>query len=222
MAIDLLTLDELKDRLGVDPTDSRNDALYSAAITEASQAILSFTERDFGSPTVTEQRTFEYDGSGYLDIDDCTAISAVSVAVPGYTDYVVDPLTWTAMPFIRADAPVHYYILMPEIFPYGVNVALGFERNLDTFVLDHGVPRLPQTAKVTATWGWPEVPPDVKRAAVWTVADWTANPKQDSNLVSEGIAGYTRSWANVLSMMQALAIPNRARDLLVAYQRERV
>lgn len=218
----LLQLGEFKTMLGVDPTDDRKDSLYSAAIAAASAAIINFTERDFGSPLVTETRQFEYDGSGFLDIDDCVAVTDVTLRVPHADNLALDADSWQAMPVRRGDAPVHYYIILPEIAHYGVSPQIGFTYNLDTWAAEHGFPRIPQLVNVTATWGWTEVPADVKQAAFWTIRNWTANPKGDTNLQSESIAGYARSWANAFSAMSALAIPNQARDILVNYQRQRV
>lgn len=218
----LLQLGEYKTMLGIDVTDTRKDGLFTAAIAAASRAIINFTERDFGSPLLTSTRDFEYDGSGFLDIDDCVDVTSVSLTVPHADDFILDADAWSAMPFRRGDAPVHYYIILPELAHYGVNPAMGFTRNLDIYVAEHGVVRTPQLVNVAATWGWEEVPEDVKQATFWTIRNWTSNPKGDTNLQSESIAGYSRSWINALSAMSALAIPNQARDILVSYQRQRV
>lgn len=215
---DLITLDELKTALDVDFTDTRKDDLYSGAITDASQAVLNFTERDFGSGDVTETREFPYDGSGFLDIDDSSEITAVALVVPNAPDVVLDPEVWSAQPAHRDDSPVFTYLLLPEGYNTYPSVAMGFTRNYDSYVADHGYAQIPQTVKVTGTWGWPEVPADVKRAVIWTVRDWAADPKGASALQSESIAGFSRSWAQ-LGGLGMLAIPNAARDLLVQYQR---
>lgn len=214
----LVQLSEVKTALYVDPTDTRKDDLYTSAISAASRAILNYTERDFASPLVTETREFTYDGSGFLDIDDANNITAVAMKVPNSSDVVLDEEVWTAMPAKRDDSPVFTYLLIPNGYPSYPSVAMGFERNLDTFVADHGYSTKPQTVAVTAEWGWPEVPADVKRAAIWTIRDWTSDPKGDSRLQSESIAGYSRSWAQ-LGGLGMLAIPNAARDLLASYQR---
>lgn len=220
-SIDLVTLDDLKIALGVDPTNTRKDAQYSAAITAASQAILTYTERDFGSPVVTETREFEYDGSGYLDIDDATDVTAVAFKVPNADDLVVDPTTWRAMPSHRSDAPVYYYLLLPMAGNLYPSVAMGFERNVDRYVEDYGYAQLPQIVKVTATFGWPDVPADVQLATAWTVRDWTSNPKASEGLTSEAIAGFARSWSR-LAGGGVMAIPNAAKDLLADYQKIKV
>lgn len=216
----LVTLDEIKVALDIDPTDTRQDDLLTGAIDAASTAIINYTERDFGSIQVDEERLFEYDGSGYLDIDDATAVSAVALVVPHSDDVVLSADEWTAMPIRRADSPVFYYIIVPTVYPSAASPEIGFVRNLDNYVREHGRPVLPQIAKVTGTWGWPDVPSDVKLATIWTIKDWTSSPDEEENLQAESIAGFSRSWATAIGG-GVLAIPNRSRDILAAYQRVR-
>lgn len=214
---DLITLAELKTALGVDPTDSRKDALYTQRIPWASDAIRNFTGRDFGTALVTEDRTFAYDGSGFLDIDDATTITQVRFTVPNSTDLILDDSMWYAAPPRRDDSPVFYYIVMTA--PYGYSPAMGFERNMDALALDGRLPQYTRTAVVSGTWGWPDVPGEVKLALVWTIQDWTSNPSGSENLSSEAIEGYSRSWGGKGSGGADLAIPNRARDLLANYSK---
>lgn len=219
--IDLLTLDELKVALNIDPTDNRLDTLQAQAITDASRAIMNFTERDFGSPAVTETRDFEYDGSGYLEIDDADSVTDIAMKVVGSDPLPVDATTWAAMPTRSAHSPVYFYVILPEVVNRGVSPAMGFTRNLDQWAAEHGMPQLPTLMSVTGTWGWPIVPEDVKRAAIWTVREWTTSPDADEDLSSEAIAGFARSWGGQGGSAK-LAIPNAARDLLAAYQRQRI
>src|SRR4051794_16344305 len=107
---DLITLESLRNLLGYDVTDTRDDLRYTALIPLASQAVRSYTERDFGAPLVTEERTFEYDGSGYLDVDDADAITAVKIVVPHSTDFEVSEDAWVPLPRRRDDSPVYQYI----------------------------------------------------------------------------------------------------------------
>lgn len=216
----LVQLAEVKTALDIDPTDNRRDELLTAAITDASQAIINYTDRDFGSGNVTEERSFAYDGSGYLDIDDASALTAVKFAVPNATDITLTPDEWTPQPQRSSRLPVYYYLILPLSYPNLPSAELGFTYNYDRYVLEHGRPIMPQIVKVTGTWGWPNVPDDVKRATIWTISAWTENPGGSDNLQSESIEGFSRSWANALQAMGALAIPNRARDILSAYQRE--
>jgi hypothetical protein len=217
---DLVTLDEVKSALGVDPTDTRKDDQYTLSIAWASDAIRGYTERDLGRAVVTEQREFEYDGSGYLDIDDAQTITAVSLATYGFADYNFALDQWVAMPSKRDDAPVYHYLILPGGY-YPGSPEMGFERNLDRIAAEGRLPQRPQTVKVTGTWGWPNVPGDVKLAAIWTIQDWVSRPGGDQ-LTAEAIEGYSRSWGGRSGETIPLAIPNRARDLLVRYVKPQV
>lgn len=215
---DLVTLEDTRVALGItNPSDTRKDSQIITAIAAASVAIRNFTERQFGTALVTETREFEYDNTGYLDIDDADAVTAVQVVVPHGDNLVVDSDLWRAMPHRREDAPVYTYIKLPTTVSQ-FSPAMGFTKNLDTYVSDHGLSDLPDLVQVTGTWGWPEVPADVQRAAFWTVRDWLANPKTDEQLQAQSIAGFSQSWARI-GGSGLLAIPNGARDLLSAYQR---
>lgn len=216
---DLISLAELRTALGIDPTDTRRDEQYTQAITFATRAIRNYTDRDFATAQVTEERTFEYDGSGYLDIDDAQTITAVSLTTYGFPDTSLTGDQWVAMPQKRDDSPVFYYLIMPGGVRAG-SPEMGFTRNLDIAYMEGRLPTMPRLVKVTGTWGWPEVPEDVKQAAIWTVQDWTskATPAGGEALTAEAIEGFSRSWGNRAgSATQSLAIPNRARDLLIQY-----
>lgn len=217
---DLITLEELRTALGIDPTDTRRDDQYGQAITFASLAIRNYTGRDFGTGAVDEERTFEYDNSGYLDIDDAQTITTVKMTTYGFPDSLLDASQWVAMPQKRDDSPVYWYMILPGGYAYG-SPEMGFTRNLDVVYAEGRFPTLPRLVKVTGTWGWPDVPDDVKQAAIWTVQEWTskATPNGGEQLTAEAIEGFSRSWGgrSGAAAQQALAIPNRARDLLIQY-----
>jgi hypothetical protein len=98
---------------------------------------------------------------------------------------------------------------------------MGFLYNIDVMAAEGRYPSASTVARVTGTFGWPEVPGDVKLAAVWTIQDWISKPKGD-NQTSEAISGYSRSWGRSGELPTALAIPNRARDILAQYQKQHV
>lgn len=218
---DLITLAELKAALNIDPTDDRKDVMLGAMLPAASQAIRAYAERDFGASLVTETRNFEYDGSGFLDIDDAVAITSVEFVVPHSANVVLTEDSWYAAPQRRDDAPVYYYIVLTT--PGGINPYMGFERNLDVMYEEGRLPSVSRTAAVTGTWGWIDVPADVKMAAIWTVQDWQSKPQAGEGLTSEAIEGYARSWGRGGGQsLPALAIPSRARDLLANYMKQQV
>lgn len=218
---DLLTLNEYRTATGVDLTDTRNDARITQWIPWASQAIRSFTERDFGAPTVTEERTFEYDGSGYLDIDDAAGITQVSFVFSNTPDLALTSDEWAAKPERRDDAPVYQYILLPGHTgtAWGASPEMGFTRNLDVYYRERSASGLTSKVKVLGTWGWPDVPGDIKMAMVWTLQEWIARPSGEA-VTSEAIEGWSRSWGGRGGVAAAsFAIPQRARDLLVNYSK---
>jgi hypothetical protein len=216
---DLITLSEFRTAQGVDPTDTRNDDRWEQMITYASDAVLSYTERDFGSVNINETRTFAYDGSGYLDIDDAATITSVVFTYPyGGQTITLDTNDWQARPQRRDDAPVYYYLVLPGYIGGFGSPEMGFTYNLDVYAAEHGNWALPQTVSVTGNWGWPIVPPAVKQAVIWTVQEWFDRPSGES-LTSESIEGWSRAWGSRSTGTTAagLGIPDRARDLLAAY-----
>ncbi len=111
----------------------------------------------------------------------------------------------------ESDDPSYYVVLHSRQGSYSPE--MGFARNLDTLPYE----QRPVLLTINATWGWPEVPADVKLATAWTVQDSVSKPSS-ADLRSESIAGYSRSWTAAAAGMM-LAVPNRARDLLSNYER---
>jgi hypothetical protein len=215
---DLITLEFLRNLLGYDVTNHRDDLRFTTLIPLASLAVRNYTERDFGAPQVTEERTFEYDGSGYLDVDDADAITSVKIVVPHSTDFELSEDAWVPLPRRRDDSPVYQYLWIAT--GQGYSPEMGFLYNLDRWAAEHG-PGVTGLAKVTGTWGWPSVPGDVQLATVWTVQSWKDKPTQ--NLTAEAIEGYSRAWGSRSGgAATTLAIPNESRDLLENYRKQRV
>ena len=212
---DLISLADLKTALNIDPTDDRKDAMYTAVIPAVSSMIRTYTGRDFGAAAATEARNFEYDGSGFLDIDDAATITQVEFVVPNAANIVLTSDQWYAAPPRRDDSPVFSYIVLTSLL--GINPYMGFERNMDVLYEEGRLPLVTRTATVTGTWGWATVPQDVKWAAVWTIQEWTSKPSGGENLTSEAIEGYSRSWGRNGAVAASPAIPGRALDILAAY-----
>lgn len=212
MLADLITLAEYRVAAGYDPTNTYDDAKISQWIPFASESIRSFTERDFGAPVVTEQRTFEYDGSGFLDIDDAAEITDVTV-----DDVSLSSDEWSAEPGRRDDAPVFTYIRLPCYIGWtSGSPEMGFERNLDVYYRERNLYQLPSLIKVTGTWGWSFIPGDIKMSAIWTLQEWLSRPSGEG-LSSEAIEGWSRAWGGTANA--AMAIPARARDILATYSK---
>lgn len=216
---DLMTLNELKDALGVDRTDTTDDVTLQSALTKASAAIVRYTERDFASPQVTETRKYQYDQCGFLDIDDATDITQVSITYPNTPDLVLTTDQWLAQPPLSANNPVYDRLMVAFASP-GVSPEMGFTYNLDVLYRERRWPGLqPTTVNVTATFGWPEVPEDVKQAVVWTASAFKDNPSPWIT-TSQSIEGFTQSFSRANTVEEA--IPERAKDLLAPYLREGV
>ena len=209
---DLLTLAEYKALVGVDPTNNKNDAQITALLGPVSRAVRSYADRTFEiSQSPATARTFLYDGSGMLEVDDFTVVTSITTdtGVAGVT-YTLTDDQYTLMPQDAAD-PVFYWIIFHG-GPRSPSGEMGFERNLDT--LDFSPKNA--TVTVTATWGWPSVPTDVKLAAAWAIQDAIKTPQGPT---AEAIEGYSRSWGQAGQGFPVLALPNRSRDLLSSYQR---
>jgi hypothetical protein len=203
--VNLVSLQALKDALGIPPSDTAKDIRLEQAITNASAAIRTYTDRDFGSLPVTETRNFLYDGSGVLEIDDCAVGSITAVTVAGVP---VSTTEYLAQPDRRS--VVHYWLMLGRT--NGVNRAMGFERGLDTF---YGFSdQSPAVVAVTANWGWPSIPADVQQAAIYTAAAVAESPKP---YVSQNFESYSVQLPQLFD-----AIPERAKSLLNPYQRLRL
>lgn len=212
----LITMAEYKSLLGVQSTDTRDDPQITALLPAASRAIRTFTGRQFEvNAGVATTRTFQHDGSEMLDIDDCTAVTSISTdgGTPGQS-YDLASTQWTAMP--QDDSDVFYYLLLHGGPYLGMSPEMGFTYNLDRYELSMRNPMI----SVTATWGWPAIPDDVRLAAALTISEMMASSSgQSDGLSAEAIEGWSRSWGGRAAGVTALVVPNRARDLLVSYQR---
>ena len=205
---EIITLNQLKDSLSIPYSDTTKDLKLEQAITSASSAIRTYVDRDFGTDIVTEQRSYSYDGSGILEIDDCAANSITAVTV---ADRALSTREYLAHPQRRS--PVNYWIVLAPA--YGISPAMGFTWNLDTYYLYANPITYQLTVKVTADWGWPQIPADIQQAAIYTAAAMAETPKP---YVSQNFESYSVQMANPM----VDAIPERACALLNPYQRLRL
>jgi hypothetical protein len=213
---EILTLEQYKLLAGI--TNTRNDPKIEASLPALTTAIQAFTSRDFGRPVVTEAREFQYDNSGYLDIDDATAVSSVTAIIPWGTNYLFPSEEWYAQPPRRDDALVYTYLVLPG-FPGGASPAMGFKNNADVAWAEGRWHSKPVMVSVAATWGWASIPPDVQMAAKWTLDDWLAR-RPETAAPAEAIESYSRNFGSALSgEAVSWALPIRARDLLSPYTR---
>ena len=213
MAADLITLQRLLDaenkiQADLEAQEVRN---YQNAIKAASSAVRAYTDRDFtlNESGVATARTFEYDDSGYIDIDDAQSVNSVSILLPYSAPTMsLSSSQWAAYPYegpIKDTITIYY----PD-FTYGMSREMGFTWNLDTYEGPFGGP--PPIVEVTAVWGWAAIPEDVQQATVWIASAFS---EDDRSVTSESIDSYSRSMAS----MPLSALPLRARDLLDQYKR---
>lgn len=214
MLPDLITLEDLKISMRIPDTDTDRDAQLSKAITLASASIRSFTDRSFGAPIKKGVKIYEYDSSGFLDIDDAMAIENVEFVFGGLKTPITN-FYWRAEP---QAGPPYSYIVIP-VWAGIYSPQMGFKYNLDVISRDRGWPGLIPVVEVTAKFGWPEVPDDVEQAAIWTAARFSEKPDA---LISESIANY--SYTTQLRGGGGFggplgAIPSEAQDILASYIR---
>lgn len=157
-AQDLCTLADVKTALEI--TDTSRDSLISALITQASDAILSDTDREFAPVTASATRRFRID-SFTVNLSPYDLRTAATVTLhPESTA----PQTLTA----ASD-----YQLLPIGSPSGTFTSLVLANTLaqigssDT-AFKYGYALL----DVNGAWGFSAVPTDVIRAAVITVGAW--------------------------------------------------
>lgn len=212
MPDDLITLQRLLDSENKIEADLEDQEVrkYEAAIRSASAAVRSYTDRDFSlnASGIASLRTFEYDDSGYIDIDDAMSVTDVKITFPyGGLPQTLTTNQWSAYPY---GGPVYDNILIYSPLAYGMSREMGFTWNLDTYDGPMGGP--PPMVEVIAVWGWPAIPEDVQQATVWIASAFS---EDDRSITSENIEGYGRSLATI----PMSSLPLRARELLDQYRR---
>lgn len=213
-AVSIISLAEYKTRAGI--TSSTNDAKIQAALDGAAAAIRAYTGRDFASSNSSETRAYQYDGRGFLSIDDVSVVTAVTLDGQALVDgqsYYLGPDRGETTP----DGGLIYQWIELRQFR-DISPAMGFAYNLDKLwprVLNRRA-----TVAVTGTFGWPSPPADVKQAAFWTVGSFLS--EREDGFESEAIDSYSYSLGS--GGQDGLnagdeAIPPRAKDLLWPYRR---
>lgn len=209
----LISLARLKRAAGgyADPeADHPDDDRLMDAIMGASAMIRAYTGLRFEVAeelAEADDRQFEYDGTGYLNIDECQEIDGITT-VGGYTGLLPQTLTvdeWAAYPL---NLPVKLWLRLPEgIYGRSLSPEMGFTFNLDRY--EYRQLTRPNIVTVTALWGWPSIPYDVQQAVAWTALSLAETPKP---YTQESIEGYSRTRGP-----EEDAIPQRAQVALLPY-----
>jgi hypothetical protein len=148
------TLNQLKGALRIPTADATDDALLNMAIESASRLIDAYCGRNF-ILAGTATRYFNTTDPYVVQIDDARAITQVQTS--SSEDGIYD-ITWDLTPHtgdIQAE-PINDYI-GGIVWPYTRLRAIGDY----VFPVDRE-----NTVKVTASWGWPNVPITVAQATV--------------------------------------------------------
>lgn len=216
----LVTLASYK--LAIGETDASKDSYHQLALDAASDAVLHYSDRDFGAAAVTENRTYSYNGSGVLNIDEFSVVHTVTFA----TGSPLLTSAWRA----KTDGPagVPYSWLELPVIAWGDSLgslgAMGFEQNLDRFISTGAFPEIQVT--VNADWGWATVPADVQRAVIWTAKSYEDSEPSSgaagglaSKSVAEVAESYFQEQMQQIGSQNPPALPDRARAIIDAYRR---
>lgn len=217
---DLLTVTDYLTATGQNPSDVQavDQAQIEMAITDASDAIRSFCDRDFTLQTdaVQAPKQYRWRGGDSLEIDDATVVNSVSLVANQFNSgRMLSNTEWWASSVENPDGILDY-IEFYTILPFGLSdPQMGFTWNADNYPGFFG----PVILSVDANWGWVRIPHRVRRAAVITTTAFV--DEGDEEYTAESIAGYSRSTIGSRSgtPRPINALPNKAIALLDAYSR---
>lgn len=152
-APDYCTSDELKDYVTIPGADTLDDAAIVVAITAASRAIDRMTRRQFGVVDEAEARYFtakydHLDGLWFLDVDDFMSVEGLAVDFD-----TADDETYSTS------------VALADIRKRPLNAAAK-SRPWRAITLRDTPPTGEGAVRVTALWGWVEVPATVKQACL--------------------------------------------------------
>ena len=141
------TLEELKE--GLDIEISKQDSILSRAINAASRQIDNYCQRVFYQ-TEEQVRYFSTEYYDLLTIDDLTSITELATDVNGLRTY---DTIW-----LPTDYELGPRNAGATGFPYTIltRTPLGLQ----------SFPRIADSIRITGTWGWPEVPDDIRQVCL--------------------------------------------------------
>lgn len=173
------TLTELKNRVQITSTDVTRDAVLTALLSAAENAINGWCNRPDGFVAAAADADRIYSGSGksVQPIDECVSITQVSVKeAPEDTTYTAwagtDWIAFTGDPRAPKFGRTPYTFLMVApggTYPVFLAGTFGGLAGFGDEVIGCGAPMV----KVTAKWGYAvTVPAQVKEATINTAARW--------------------------------------------------
>jgi hypothetical protein len=182
-----VTLAELKDWIGIRDSDTTQDTRLASRLAGATEDITRWTHRQFGRSETATQRTFRPGRSG-LDTHDFWTLSGL-VLTPYLGQTAGTVWDQTQLQFEPLDGIVD----MTPGWPYSRVIPLYGSHPL-MCTLFYGA----TTVKVTAKWGWENVPAGVSTAALLLAAD--VNKSKDTPFGVQGFGDYAmRIRANPLA-----------------------
>lgn len=153
---DYTTLAELKASLSIPTTDSADDDALERAIRAASRAVDKHCKRRFWQATAATARSYDADAWDFLYVDDISTLTGLIVATDDNDDGTAET-TWT----ITTDFVAKPSNNLADDRPVYRLEAVGNRR------FPRG--RHPGV-QVTARWGWPVVPDEVRDATLLKAA----------------------------------------------------
>jgi hypothetical protein len=173
---DYITIAELKASLGI--TDSVDDTALTRALTFASRAVDKHCRRRFTLDGSATARTFKVNDWRCLYVDDFSTLTGLIVATDDNGDGTFET-TWT----ITTD-----YLAGPFN-----NLVDGRALTKIEAVGGRSFPRgLRPGVQITAKWGWPAVPEEVKQATLLIAARLFRRKDSPSGVAGSGEFGVVR------------------------------
>jgi hypothetical protein len=204
-----------KYKRAIGETDAANDQYHQEALDDAEAAVAAYSDRDLGVAVVEEDRTFAYDASGYVEIDDASVVNSVRFET---SSTALNPNSWEAMKDGPAGVPYSYLLLPPSS---RFSPEMGFTYNLDVWAGEGGALSPETRVVVNAEWGWATVPGDIQRAVIWTAQSYESMSSSEAGaLTAHSVAEVSKSYTFVPQQDQEVAdLPARAKGIIDNYRR---
>lgn len=151
-----ITADELKAYLNIDETKASFNLRLADSVNSASREIEQFCGRQFNKTTTASTRIYDAKSAHWIEVDDFHTTDGLLIEIGdslGAFNTIVDPASVTLYPLSGVvdgmpGWPYHKLVFMKDwIHYYGKNS------------------RSNGRVRVTAQWGWDEVPSSVRQAA---------------------------------------------------------
>jgi hypothetical protein len=158
--------EEVKSRLGIDPSDDSDDFEIELAVQAAAGAVNRHCGRHFYQ--VAETRTFVPDSVWTAHVDDIVSVSALDTDTNGDGTF---PLSWTqGVDYELSISPADYNLnAAGEPRPYKVVNVIGGGSKFFPFIWPlYRVDRI----RIAGVWGWPATPAVVHMSSLVLATDW--------------------------------------------------